>query len=102
CGFGFFKGLYDASLWASLFDVVRPERRATAQGLMNAIGWLGAGTAPVLIAIASAEYGMSAAIAATSLIYVMVGGLMLLAISTLRRRNADDIQFQPAEEVGQP
>src|SRR5439155_1011321 len=49
-GFGFFKALYDASLWASLFDVVRPERRATAQGLMNSLGWLGAGTAPVIIA----------------------------------------------------
>ena len=39
-GFGFFKGFYDANLWASLYDLVKPQRRATAQGLMNSIGWL--------------------------------------------------------------
>jgi len=44
-GFGFFKGLYDANLWASLYDVVHPERRATALGFMNAIGWLGGAAA---------------------------------------------------------
>jgi len=86
CGFGLFKGLYDASLWASLFDVVRPERRATAQGLMNAIGWLGAGLAPVLIAKGSQAYGMSAALSATSLIYIWVGAMMLVAAKTLPRR----------------
>src|SRR5215470_8897610 len=36
-GFGFFKGLYDANIWASLYDVVPARRRATAQGLMNAV-----------------------------------------------------------------
>ncbi len=41
-GFGLFKGLYDANLWASLYDVVPIERRASALGFMNAIGWLGA------------------------------------------------------------
>ena len=65
-GFGFFKGMYDANLWASLHDVVRPERRATAVGLMNAIGWVGGSLAPVAIAAASQRYGMSASLSATS------------------------------------
>src|SRR5439155_11658914 len=86
CGFGLFKGLYDASLWASLFDVVRPELRATAQGLMNSIGWLGAGAAPVVIAKASGTYGMSAALSTTSLIYIWVGAMMLFAAAMFRRR----------------
>jgi hypothetical protein len=42
-GFGYFKGMYDANIRASLHDVVKPERRATAVGVMNAIGWLGGG-----------------------------------------------------------
>jgi hypothetical protein len=42
-GFGYFKGMYDANIRASLHDVVKPERRATAMGVMNAIGWLGGG-----------------------------------------------------------
>jgi hypothetical protein len=27
-GFGYFKEMYDANIWASLHDVVRPERWA--------------------------------------------------------------------------
>ena len=37
---GFFKGLYDANIFASVYDVVPAEARGTAAGLMNAIGWL--------------------------------------------------------------
>jgi MFS family permease len=40
-GFGYFKGMYDANIFASLYDVVRVERRAAAAGLLNSIGWLG-------------------------------------------------------------
>lgn len=79
-GFGYFKGLYDANIWASLHDVVAPARRATAVGLMNAIGWLGGGAAPVLIAAASERYGMSACISATSIVYLLVGLLMTYGI----------------------
>jgi len=42
--------MYDANIFASVLDVVRPEARGTAVGFMNMIGWLvGAGTAPVII-----------------------------------------------------
>jgi MFS family permease len=76
-GFGFFKGLYDANIWASLYDVVPARRRATAQGLMNAVGWLGAGVAPVAVAAASARYGMAACLSATSVVYLLCGGLLV-------------------------
>ncbi|HRY49759.1 MAG TPA: MFS transporter [Candidatus Paceibacterota bacterium] len=84
-GFGFFKGLYDANIWASLYDVVKVERRATALGLMNSIGWLGGGIAPVAIAAASERYGMSACLSSTSLIYLAFGLLMALGISLFMR-----------------
>lgn len=77
-GFGFFKGLYDANIWASLYDVVPPANRATALGVMNSIGWLGGGVAPVAIGFMSQSFGMSRSIAATSAIYLVVG-LGLLA-----------------------
>src|SRR5207248_2452632 len=58
-GFGFFKGLYDANIWASLYDVAPPAHRATALGVMNSIGWLGGGAAPVAIGFMSERIGMS-------------------------------------------
>jgi MFS family permease len=77
-GFGFFKGLYDANIWASLYDVVPLRRRATALGLMNSIGWLGGGAGAVTIAVLSKRFGMSASLSATSAIYLIFGSILLL------------------------
>ena len=85
-GFGYFKGIYDANIWASLHDVVRPELRATAVGFMNSIGWLGGGIAPVAIAYASERYGMSACISANSVLYLFVGLLMIYGIRAYMMR----------------
>ncbi len=84
-GFGFFKGLYDSNIWASLHDVVPPERRATAVGAVNSISWLGAGVATVSIAAASQRLGMSACISATSLIYLFFGLLLIWGVSRFMR-----------------
>jgi MFS family permease len=79
-GFGYFKGLYDANIWASLHDVVRPERRATAVGLMNSLGWIGGGIAPVAIAAAGERFGMGASISANSIVYLLIAALLLYGI----------------------
>jgi MFS family permease len=81
-GFGFFKGLYDANIWASLYDVVPLRRRATALGLMNAIGWFGGGAGAVTIAAMSSRYGMSASLSATSVIYLVFGTILLIGTWT--------------------
>jgi hypothetical protein len=88
-GFGYFKGMYDANIWASLYDVVPVARRATAVGLMNSTGWLGAGLAPVAIPALSDRYGMSASISATSTIYLLFGGLMTFGIAFWMRDAPD-------------
>lgn len=76
-GFGFCKGIYDANIWASLHDVVHPESRATAVGIMNSLGWLGGGVAPLAIAAASQRFGMGACLSATSFVYIMSAGILL-------------------------
>ena len=85
-GFGFFKGMYDANIWASLHDVVPAERRATAVGLMNSIGWLGGGVAPVAMAQASGVWGMSACLSATSGIYALAGVLLIVGAARWSRQ----------------
>jgi MFS family permease len=84
-GFGIFKGIYDANIWASLYDVVKPERRATAVGLMNSIAWLGGAVAPTAIAYGAQSYGMSACLSASSVIYLCVGLLMAYGIRKFMR-----------------
>jgi MFS family permease len=86
-GFGFFKGFYDANIWASLYDVVKVEQRATALGFMNAIGWLGGGVASVAIAAASQHFGFSACLSANSLIYLLFGVFLLFSVRGFKRKD---------------
>ncbi len=81
---GLFKGLYDANIFASVYDVVPPEARGTAAGLMNTIGWLGGGgTAPVVIGLIASERGLGTAIALASVVYLAAAALLLLAIALI-------------------
>ncbi len=85
-GFGFFKGIYDANIWASLYDVVPVEKRGVAAGVMNSLGWLGGGFAPVLIAAAAQRFGLSACISATSVIYLCLSVVMMGLAARLAKR----------------
>ena len=78
-GFGYCKGLYDANIFASLYDVVAVRQRGIAAGMLNSLGWLGGGFAPVAIALAATRYGMGPSISATAFVYCVSGVLMLLA-----------------------
>ena len=77
--FGYCKGIYDANIFASLYDVVAVRQRGIAAGLMNSLGWLGGGFAPIVIALAAGKYGMGPSISGTAFVYLASGLLMLLA-----------------------
>jgi MFS family permease len=94
-GFGYFKGMYDANIWASLYDVVSPARRASALGFMNSLGWLGGGLAPVVIGALSERYGMSGSISAASGVYLFVGLLLSFGIRAYMRGGPSPSAFSP-------
>ncbi|MEX2286827.1 MAG: MFS transporter [Planctomycetaceae bacterium] len=79
--FGLAKGIYDANIWASMYDVVHPSRRATMLGLANMIGWFGAGCGTFGIGVATTRLNitMGQALASTSVIYAVVAILLLVA-----------------------
>ena len=86
---GFFKGLYDANIFASVFDVIRPEARGSAAGLMNTVGWLGGGgSAPIVIAWLASIYGLGGAIATAAVVYLLAGALLFGAARTVERVTA--------------
>jgi sugar phosphate permease len=87
---GFFKGLYDANIFASLFDVIRPEARGTAAGFMNTVGWLGGGgAAPLVIGIVARDHGLSISIALASVVYLAAGVLLLVAARIEKSERAE-------------
>jgi MFS family permease len=91
---GLFKGLYDANIFAAVFDVVRPEARGTAAGFMNAVGWLaGGGSAPLVIGIIAQRESLGLAIALASTVYVAAGVLLLVAILFFVERDARRLEL---------
>jgi len=84
---GLCKGLYDANIFASMFDVVRPEARGTAAGFMNMVGWLGGGgTAPVVIGWLGQQYGLGYAISIAAAVYIVAGLLLITGVALISRR----------------
>lgn len=81
--YGLCKGIYDSNLTAAFYDVIHPSRRSTATGLMNFLGWLGAGLGSLVIGVA-VDHGvtMSAAISSTGLIYLGVAAILFRAART--------------------
>jgi MFS family permease len=85
---GLFKGLYDANIFASIFDVIPPRARGTGAGFMNMVGWLGGGgLAPVAIGFIAGRASLSLAISLASLVYVVGGILLVTAIVCFARRD---------------
>lgn len=86
-GWGFAKGIYEANIFASMFDITSPETRGGVVGLMNMAGWLfGAGTAPIAVGYLAERASLGFAIACTASIYV-AGGLLLMAAVFVRRHS---------------
>lgn len=87
--FGFFKGIYDSNIWASLYDVVPAARRGSAVGMMNMIGWFGAALGPPTVgwAVDGQRMSMGAAIAGTGFIYLGMAALLLVGAVVLAPRD---------------
>ena len=90
---GFFKGLYDANIFASVFDVVPPHARGRAAGFMNMIGWLaGGGSAPLVIGLLAERTSLGAALALTSFVYLAAGALLVVGMIFFVNRDVARMQ----------
>lgn len=91
---GFCKGMYDANIFASLFDVVRPEARGTASGFLNSVGWLGGGgSAPVVIGLIATGNGLSAGITLASTVYLLACALLIMAAVFFVKKDSERMRL---------
>lgn len=101
--FGLFRGLYDSNLFASLYEVVRPEARATATGFMLAAAFLVGGSAPLAVGWISQRMGLGPALSATSFCYLGAALMLLLTCALWFRRDAERMRlaaFGPSARQG--
>jgi sugar phosphate permease len=100
--FGVFRGLYDSNLFASLYEVIVPEARATVTGVMIALALLVAGSSPVVIGKLSVYIGLGPALGSTFAWYLAGGLLILLDCALWFRRDAARMQASALQNVGAP
>jgi sugar phosphate permease len=72
----FGKGLFDGCIYAAMHDVMPPEARATAAGLMTMLGFIGAGITTVALPAIATKTGLAAG-------FAMLAGLYVIAVIIL-------------------
>lgn len=78
-GFGFFRGIYDANIYASLFEVIAKEYRSTAAGLASMFAFLVSAVAPLLLGYLKPTLGLSLGLSFLGIFYLLGGILILIA-----------------------
>lgn len=72
-GFGLCRGVYDANLYATLFDVVAPAYRATSAGLMAMAAFLVGSLSPYVLGVMKPVWGLETGLSSLSLAYLLAG-----------------------------
>ena len=105
-GWGLFKGVYDSNIWASVYDVIRPELRGMTTGFMNMVAWGGGALAPIGAGYIADRYkaqglenGLGQAISGASGIYILSGLLLFVAAMMFVKRDSAHMQAQIAAEA---
>ncbi len=81
-GFGFFRGIYDSNIYTTLFDVIPPRLRASANGMMSTVGFVLGAFSPYLTGLAKPEFGLSAVFVVLANMHVV--GVLAILLARLR------------------
>ena len=82
-GFGFFSGLFIANIFPAAFDVVLPETRASAVGLLNFCGGIMSGFATLFGGLWKKSLGIDRLLSLTAVAYLLAGIALISGIKVL-------------------
>ncbi|MBN8815243.1 MAG: MFS transporter [Sphingomonas sp.] len=94
------KGVFDGCIYAAMHDIVAPRARATAVGLMTALGFVGGGIAPVVVARAGDQFGLAAGIASLAGAYLVAVAVLITGEGLFREGIGNVIDPKGAARVG--
>jgi MFS family permease len=84
--FGLFRGVYDANLYAAMFDAVENRLRSTVAGLIIACAYIVGALAPWLMGVLKGAYGVRSSLELLSYVAFATGAAFLGFILIDRRR----------------
>jgi hypothetical protein len=85
--FGFFRGVYESNLYATLFEVIEPRLRSSAVGVMISFAFIVGALAPLILGALKGRLGLGAGLAGLSVVYVFGGIMLALAWALCFRRD---------------
>jgi fucose permease len=85
--FGFFRGIYDSNIYASLYIVINARIRASVSAAMIMFAFIIGAFAPYLLGLMKPTFGLSNGIAFLSAAYVL--GAILIGIALKFTVNKD-------------
>lgn len=86
-GFGLFSGLFIANIFPAAFDVVSPDARATAVGLLNFCGAIMSGFATLFGGMWKQSLGIDRLLSITAVAYFAVAAALIIGIKCLFPRD---------------
>lgn len=90
-GFGFFRGLYDANIMASLYEVTPPAFRATASSVLIGFAFMIGAAAPFVLGLLRPRIGLEGGIASLAIGGLVAGAAIIVAlILTFHRDRVSD------------
>ncbi|WP_316811708.1 MFS transporter [Pedobacter heparinus] len=78
--FGFFRGIYDSNIYASLFLVIPPAIRASVSGAMIMFAFLIGAFAPWILGVIKPSLGLSEGLSALSIVYLLGSIFIFIAL----------------------
>ncbi len=78
--FGFARGVYDSNVFASLYEVVKPNVRSSATGFMLMFAFLMGAFAPLILGILKPTLGLAASFSSLSLFYLLGSIFIFMAL----------------------
>jgi len=85
--FGLFRGVYDANLYAAMFDAVENRLRSTVAGLIIACAYIVGALAPWLMGVLKGAYGVRSSLELLSYV-ALASGASFLGLIVVDRRAA--------------
>ena len=85
--FGLFRGVYEANLWASVYDIIDVRHRSAATGFMLSFGLVIGALAPYILGRLKPAFGLANGFACLSAVYVGSALCILFAVLFFYKKN---------------
>ncbi|WP_316794968.1 MFS transporter [Pedobacter agri] len=85
--FGIFRGIYDANIYASIYEVVSPSMKSSATGIMIMFAFIAGAFSPLLLGVLKPTLGLSVGISSLWVSYFLGGVFIMIAIVRFFRKD---------------